>query len=103
MATELKGMRVGGDGETVEVDGGYFGGYIKPANHKENRRDRRLAKNQNGKRQVVVVVRERGGQTLPAVFRAEVDGLGFIISAGPRGTELMADEATSWNDSDSAV
>jgi len=38
---------LGGDGDTVEVDGGYFGGYIKPANHRENRRDRRLAKNQN--------------------------------------------------------
>src|SRR6185437_5386405 len=33
MASELKGMHFGGDGETVEVDGGYFGGYIKPANH----------------------------------------------------------------------
>jgi transposase-like protein len=32
MASELKGMNVGGDGETVEVDGAYFGGYIKPAN-----------------------------------------------------------------------
>jgi transposase-like protein len=76
MATELKGMRVGGDGETVEVDGGYFGGYVKPANHRENRRDRRLAKNQNGKRQVVVVVREREGRTLPAAFKSEVDALG---------------------------
>ena len=27
-----------------------FGGHVKPANHKENRRDRRLAVNQNGKR-----------------------------------------------------
>jgi len=61
--------RLGGDGETVEVDGGYFGGYIKPPNHRENRRDRRLAKNQNGKRRVVVVMRECGGRTLPAVFR----------------------------------
>jgi len=26
MAFELKGMHVGGEGETVEVDGGYFGG-----------------------------------------------------------------------------
>jgi transposase-like protein len=97
MATELKGMRVGGDGETVEVDGGYFGGYIKPANHKENRRDRRLAKNQNGKRQVVVVVKERGGRTVPAVFRAEVDSLGFIIQRVHPASKLMADEATSWN------
>jgi hypothetical protein len=43
MASELKGMRVGGEGETVEIDGGYFGGYVKPANQKGNRRDRRRA------------------------------------------------------------
>jgi transposase-like protein len=98
MATELKGMQVGGDGETVEVDGGYFGGYIKPANHKENRRDRRLAKNQNGKRQVVVVMRERGGRTLPAVFKSEAASLNFIMNRVGAGTRLMADEAASWND-----
>lgn len=33
--------------DSVEIDGGYFGGYVKPANYKENRRDRRLAVNQN--------------------------------------------------------
>ncbi len=43
MATEVKGYKLGGDGKVVEVDGGYFGGYVKPANWKENRRDRRLA------------------------------------------------------------
>jgi hypothetical protein len=67
----MSGVHLGGDGETVEVDGGYFGGYVKPANHKGNRRDRRKAQNQAGKRRVVVVVRERGGQTLPAVFKSE--------------------------------
>jgi hypothetical protein len=41
MASELKGMQLGGQGETVEVDGGYFGGYVKPANFRENRRDRK--------------------------------------------------------------
>jgi len=71
MAAEMKGRRLGGDGEVVEVDGGYFGGYVKPANFRENRRDRRLVRNQNGKRQVVVVMRERGGSTLPAVFKSE--------------------------------
>ncbi len=30
----------------VEIDGGHFGGYVKPANMKEHRRDRRLARNQ---------------------------------------------------------
>lgn len=98
MASELRGMQVGGDGETVEVDGGYFGGYVKPANHKENRRDRRLAKNQNGKRQVVVVIRERGGRTLPSVFKTEASALNFIVSRVAPETKLMVDEATSWSD-----
>jgi len=98
MATELKGMRIGGEGKIAEVDGGYFGGYIKPANHKENRRDRRFAKNQNGKRQVVVVMRERDGRTLPSVFKSESAALGFIASRALPGTSLMADEAPSWND-----
>jgi transposase-like protein len=98
MASELKGMRLGGDGETVEVDGAYFGGYVKPSNHKENRRDRRKSENQTGKRQVVVVVRERGGSTLPAVFKSESAALGWIMSRVAPGTRMMADEAASWND-----
>ncbi len=98
MASELKGMLVGGEGKTVEVDGLYAGGYIKPANHKENRRDRRLAKNQNGKRQVVVVVRERGGRTLPAVFKTEAAASAWIKSRVRKGSDVMADEAASWND-----
>ncbi len=31
MAEELKGRIVGGEGKVAEVDGGYFGGYVKPA------------------------------------------------------------------------
>jgi len=41
------------------IDGGYFGGYVKPAKHVENRRDRRLRQYQSGKRKDVVVIRER--------------------------------------------
>src|ERR1700722_17997600 len=98
MATELKGMRIGGRDKTVEVDGGYFGGYVKPSNRLENRRDRRLAKNQNGKRQVVVVVRERDGRTVPAVFKTEAASLNFIMNRVAADTSIMADEANSWND-----
>ena len=98
MASELKGMTVGGPDRTVETDGAYFGGYVKPANHKENRRDRRLSRNQNGKRRVVVVVREREGRTLPAVFKSEGAALGWIASRVIKGSRLMADEAASWND-----
>jgi transposase-like protein len=98
MASELKGMQVGGEGKTVETDGGYFGGYVKPANHKENRRDRRLARNQNGKRRVVVVVRERGGRTLPAVFRTEAAATDWIKARVRKDSKIMADEAPSWNE-----
>jgi transposase-like protein len=97
MASESKGVRVGGEGKTVETDGAYFGGYVKPANLREHRVDRRLAENKTGKRQVVVVVREREGRTLPAVFKSESAALGFITSRVAKGTRLMADEAKSWN------
>ena len=38
MAEEMKGRTVGGEGKVAEIDGGYFGGYVKPANQLENRR-----------------------------------------------------------------
>src|ERR1700734_4006586 len=42
MATELKGRTIGGEGKVAEIDGGYFGGYVKPANVRERRADRRF-------------------------------------------------------------
>ncbi len=50
MAEEMKGRKIGGAGTVAEVDGGYFGGYQKPANKREDRVDRRLGLNRNGKR-----------------------------------------------------
>jgi transposase-like protein len=98
MASELKGLHVGGPGKVVEIDGMYTGGYVKPANVRENRKDRRLTENRSGKREVVVVMRERDGRTLPAVFKSESAALGFINQRVAKGTHLMADEAKSWND-----
>lgn len=97
LAGELKGRKVGGEGKVAEVDGGYFGGYIKPANLKENRRDRRLNQNQNGKRQCVVIVRERNGNSVPAVFKSESHAASFIKQRINKGTVVNADEASSWN------
>ena len=59
MARRVHGINVGGEGRKAEIDGGYFGGYVKPAKHVENRRDRRLRQYQSGKRKDVVVIRER--------------------------------------------
>src|ERR1700761_6170116 len=39
-ASEVRRSAIGGPGKLAEVDGGYFGGYVKPANLRENRRDR---------------------------------------------------------------
>ena len=98
MAEEMKGRVIGGEGKVAETDGGYFGGYIKPANLKEDRKDRRLWKNQNGKRKCVVIVRERNGNSVPAVFGSEGAALSWIKSRVAKGTVLNADEASSWND-----
>src|SRR3546814_12647263 len=68
MALEDAGQKLGG---VVEVDGAYFGGYVKPTNHKAHRCARRLLANQSGKRQSVVVVRERDGDMLTFVGRSE--------------------------------
>jgi hypothetical protein len=70
---------------------------VKPANKREDRKDRRLRRNQSGKRKVVVVIRERGGKTLPGVFRNEGDALHFIRQRVAPQTTLYADEAASWN------
>jgi len=102
MAEELKGRVVGGEGKEAEVDGGYFGGYVKPANHKAHRVDRRFSRNQSGKRRVVVVVRERGGNSVPAVFNSESQAASFISRADREGTVVHADEAASWDNLEAA-
>ena len=64
---------------------------------RENRVDRRLRENQNGKRKVVVIVRERDGNSVPAVFRAEKQAQKWIKSRIAKGTIVNADEASSWD------
>jgi transposase-like protein len=81
----------------VEIDGAYFGGYVKPANYKENRRDRRLASNQTGKRRVVVIMRERNGKTLPFAFKSEDAAVPTIEDYIMPGSTIFADEASSWD------
>jgi hypothetical protein len=47
----------------VEVDGAYFGGYVKPANRKADRVDRRTRLASNGKRQLEVIARRSLSRT----------------------------------------
>ncbi|TVR11121.1 MAG: IS1595 family transposase [Salinarimonadaceae bacterium] len=82
---------------TVEVDGAYFGGHIRPANLKEDRIDRRLAKHQTGTRRVVVAFRQRKGRTLPFVTLAEGEGVALAQSHVCRLATIHADEAGHWD------
>jgi hypothetical protein len=52
---------------------------------------------QSGKRKVVVVIRERGGNSVPAVFASESVAGSFIRARIAKGTVVNADEANSWD------
>jgi transposase-like protein len=97
MAAEMRGRQIGGEGAEASVDGAYFGGYRKPANLREHRVDRRKAEHQTGKRQVVVVIRQHGGDSIPAVFKSEAAAVGFIRAHVKPGTIVNADEASGWD------
>ena len=94
MGAEASDYRPSG---TVEIDGAFFGGYVKPENRKEDRKDRRLKKNQNGKRMAVVVMREREGRTVTGVFEDESDALNMIVNRVQPGSTVHADEASCWD------
>ena len=81
----------------VEVDGAYFGGYVKPANKREDRKDRRRKVHQSGKRQVVIAVRERGGRTVTHVGASEAEGVKVAVTAVNPGSTVHADEAAHWD------
>jgi len=94
MTSEVANATLSG---TVEIDGAYFGGHIKPANYKEDRKDRRLSENQTGKRKCVVVMRQRGGRTLTVVGKSELQAVPTIMERVAAGTVIHADEAASWD------
>jgi len=81
----------------VEIDGAYFGGYVKPENEKADRKDRRLVANQTGKRQCVVVMRERNGKSLTFVVRNEGDSVPFVRDHVGTLATIHADEGSGWD------
>jgi transposase-like protein len=97
MAASTKGLRIGGEGRAVEIDGAYFGGHVRPENRVADRVDRRRSENRSGKRRVVVAMRERGGRTLPQVFAGEDAAVPAIRQRIAPGTVVHADESSAWN------
>ena len=81
----------------VAVDGAYFGGYVKPANNRADRKDLRKTINQSGKRQSVIVARENNGRTITHVARHEAEGVAFVAANVVHGSTVHADEASHWD------
>ncbi|WP_239805154.1 IS1595 family transposase [Croceicoccus hydrothermalis] len=94
MAREQMDRQLNG---SVEIDGAYFGGYVKPENVKADRKDRRLTANRSGKRQCVVIMRERGGKSLPFIVRNEGDAVPYVRDRVGTLATIHADEGTGWD------
>ncbi len=94
LASEADGAVLNGE---VEIDGAYFGGHIRPANLKADRVDRRRAVNQNGKRRVVIALRQRKGRTLTFIGMHEPKGVEIARTVVAKGSTIVADEAAHWD------
>ncbi len=94
MSLEQQNRRLDG---VVEIDGAYFGGYVKPENEKADRKDRRLVANRTGKRQCVVVMREQNGKSLPFVVKNEGDAVPYVRDHVGTLATIHADEGTGWD------
>jgi transposase-like protein len=71
--------------------------YVKPANVKEYRRDRRMLANQSGKRQSVIVARERDGNTITFAAKSEAAAVPMLHERIAAGSTVYADEASHWD------
>ena len=94
MGAEMKTRKLSG---VIEIDGAYFGGYVKPENRKEDRKDLRLKANRSGKRKAVVVMRERNGNSLTHVAKMEGDAVPAILEHVTPDSTIYADEGSGWD------
>jgi len=82
---------------TLEADGKVLFGKVRQRNHKRNRIDLRLKRNQNGKRRMLVTLRQRGGRTWNKVFNEESDAAEDIMNFVEPGSTVHLDENPGWN------
>lgn len=80
---------------SVEIDGAFYGGYMKPKNRREQRVDRRSFKNE--KQKAVVVMRERKGRILTLVAKDENQAAPAVQAMLATEAILYTDEAPAWS------
>ena len=93
----MKGRVVGGEGKVAEVDGGYFGGYVKPANLRENRAiaawpTTKPASAKWSSSSASMTASQSRPCSSPKARRSR-----WIKSRIAKGTVVNADEAASWD------
>lgn len=89
----------------VEIDGCYVGSYVRPENEKKDRKDRRLAENQNPNKRCVITIRQRGnhgeGASQTKVFVVKSENQANLKALAQthiqNGTVINADEATGYD------
>ena len=89
----------------VEVDGGYMHTYIRPERKKADRKDRRLAENQNKDKCVMLVLRERhperkrgAKRTRVVILKSEneADIRSVLLANVEVGSKIFTDEASGY-------
>jgi transposase-like protein len=82
----------------VEIDGAEFGGYLRPPNVKKTKKDFRKFPYRSQNKQILVVVRERGGRARVTIVKKEGDAKDFIIKVVSPKAQLHADQGSGWNE-----
>lgn len=80
----------------VEIDGAYFGGHVRPRNHRPKQVDRRRLPHKSSKRKCVVVMRERYGRSRAFVC-SESDGASRVPQVVEPGSAIYTDEGPQYN------
>ncbi len=91
---ETEGLMLSG---TVEVDGAFVGGHVRPMNRSSKRIDRRLRENRRADRRSVIALRERGGRILTDVCVRESEGVTFAKARIAPGSHVVADMIAHWD------
>lgn len=81
----------------VEIDGAYFGGYVRPKNVKKTQKDlRKIPYRANDRAVAVVAARQRGGGIRTWIAKEETHARPFIADAVKQGSTLFSDKAPGW-------
>lgn len=94
LAARAESQTLGGE---VEIDGGFFGGHIRPKNMQKTKKDlRKVPYKASDKRLCVVVAKERGGNIRTWVAKDESHAKKWIRGALEEGTTVFGDQNPAW-------